>query len=191
MGTQKGMGLGLAISDSIIKQHDGLITVESELGAGATFSIYLPASEKEIVEAAPVKKPVSKEPVTRGGRILVMDDEEIVRNVTAALLGYIGYEVELAVDGAEAIKMYKEAGASEKPYDAVILDLTNKIGMGGVEAIKRLLEIDPDVKAIVATGYSSDPIISRFREHGFRGSLSKPFTMDELKTALREVIARE
>ncbi|MCJ7686573.1 MAG: response regulator, partial [Desulfobacteraceae bacterium] len=142
----------------------------------------------EIVEAAPVKKPIPKKLVPQGEKILVMDDEKLVRDVTAALLGYIGYEVELAVDGAEAIKMYKKAGASEKPYDAVILDLTNNFGMGGIETIKRLLEIDPDVKAIVATGYSSDPIISRFREHGFRGSLSKPFSMDELKTALREVM---
>lgn len=191
MGTQKGMGLGLAISDSIIKKHDGLITVESELGTGTTLSIYLPASEKEIVEAAPVKKPVPEKPVTQGEKILVMDDEEMVRDVSNALLTHLGYEAEVAVDGVEAIEMYRKAMESEKPFDMVILDLTNKIGMGGVETIERLLEIDPDVRAIVATGYSNDPIMSNFREHGFCGALPKPFTLDQLKTALHDAIAGE
>ena len=191
MGTQKGMGLGLAISDSIVKQHDGLITVESELGTGTTLSIYLPASEKEIVEAASLKKPVPEKTVTQGEKVLVMDDEELVRDVSNALLTHIGYKVEVAVEGVEAIEMYRKAMESEKPFDMVILDLTNKVGMGGVETIKRLLKIDPDVKAIVATGYSCDPIISNFREHGFRGALPKPFSMDELKTALHDAIAGE
>jgi len=191
MGSQKGMGLGLAVSDSIIKQHDGLITVESELGTGTTLSIYLPASEKEIVEAASLKKPVPEKTVTQGEKVLVMDDEELVRDVSNALLTHIGYKVEVAVEGVEAIEMYRKAMESGKPFDMVILDLTNKFGMGGVETIKRLLEIDPDVKAIVATGYSCDPIISNFREHGFRGALPKPFSMDELKTALHDAIAGE
>ncbi|MBW2615261.1 MAG: response regulator [Deltaproteobacteria bacterium] len=191
MGTQKGMGLGLAVSDSIVKKHDGLITVKSELRTGTTFSIYLPASEKEIVEVAPVKKPIPEKPVTHGEKILVMDDEEVVRNVSNSLLTYLGYKVEVAVEGVEAIEMYGKAMESGKPYDLVILDLTNKVGMGGVETIKRLLEIDPDVRAIVATGYSNDPIMSNFREHGFRGALPKPFTLDQLKTALYDAIAGE
>ena len=191
LGTQKGMGLGLAVSDSIIKKHSGLITVESQLGTGTTFSIYLPISEKEIIEAAPVKKPVPEKLVTQGEKILVMDDEELVRDVSNALLTHIGYEVEVAVEGVEVIEMYRKAMKSEKPFDMVILDLTNKIGMGGAETIVRLLEIDPDVKAIVATGYSNDPIISNFREHGFRGALPKPFTLDQLKTALHDAIAGE
>jgi len=191
MGTQKGMGLGLAVSDSVVKQHDGLITVKSELGTGTTFSIYLPASEKEMVEVAPVKKPLPEQPVSQGEKILVMDDEEMVRDVSNALLIYLGYEAEVAVDGVEAIEMYKKAMESGKPYDLVILDLTNNFGMGGVETIKRLLEIDPDVKAIIATGYSNDPIIHNFREHGFCGYLSKPFSMDNLNTALHDAIAGE
>jgi len=190
MGAQKGMGLGLAVSDSIVKQHDGLITVKSELGTGTILSIYLPASEKEIVKAAPVKEPLSEKSLTRGEKILVMDDEEVVRNVSHGLLTHLGYEVAVAVEGIEAIEMYQEAMASEKPFDVVILDLTNKVGMGGAETIVRLLEIDPGVKAIVATGYSGDPIISNFRDHGFRGALPKPFSLNELKTAVRDVTAK-
>ncbi|MCP4574997.1 MAG: PAS domain S-box protein [Deltaproteobacteria bacterium] len=184
MGIQKGMGLGLAVSDSIVKQHDGLITVKSELGAGAILSIYLPASEKEIVEAAPVKEPVAKKPVTRSGKILVMDDEEMVRNATAAMLGHMGYVVEVAVDGVEAIEMYKGATASGKAYDAVILELTNSTGMGGVETIKKLLQIDPDVKAIVTSGYSNDPVLTHFRKHGFRGFIERPYMQKDLDEAI-------
>ena len=191
MGTQKGMGLGLAVSDSIVKKHDGLITVESELGTGTTLYIYLPASVKEIVEAAPVKKPVPEISVTQGGKILVMDDEEVIRDVCNALLTHLGYNAEVAVEGVEAIEMYRNAMESEKPFDMVILDLTNKVGMGGAETMAKLLEIDPDVKVIVATGYSTDPIISNFREHGFRSALPKPFTLDQLKTALHDAIAGE
>ena len=188
MGTQKGMGLGLSASDSIVKKHDGIITVESELGTGTTFSIYLPASVKEIVEAAPVKKPVPEISVTQGGKILVMDDEEVIRDVSNALLTHLGYNIEVAVEGVEAIEMYEKAMKSEKPFEAVILDLTNKVGMGGAEAMAKLLEIDSDVKAIVTTGYSNDPIINKFREHGFRGTLPKPFNLDHLKTALQDAI---
>jgi len=189
IGTQKGMGL--AVSHSIVKKYDGLITVESKLGRGTTLSIYLPASEKEIEEAAPIKTSILQKPVTQGERILVMDDEELVRDVSNALLTHIGYEVAVAVEGVEAVEMYGKAMEPGKPFDMVILDLTNKVGMGGAETIVRLLAIDPDVKAIVATGYSNDPIITNFREHGFRGALPKPFTLDQLKAALSEVIARE
>ena len=188
MGTQKGMGLGLSVSDSIVKQHDGLITVKSELGTGTILSIYLPASEKEIVEAAPVKKPVPEKLVTQREKILVMDDEEVIRDVCNALFTHLGYEAEVAVEGVEAIEMYRKAMESAKPFDMVILDLTNKVGIGGAETMVNLLEIDPDVKAIVASGYSNDPIMSNFREHGFRTALPKPFNLDQLKKALHVIL---
>ena len=117
-----------------------------------------------------------------------MDDEEMVRDVTAAMLRYMGYEVELAVDGAEAIKMYRDAMESGKTYDAVILDLTNKFGMGGIEAVKRLLEIDPEIRAIVATGYCTDSILTDFREYGFRAAMAKPFMMKELAEAMGKAL---
>ena len=191
MGTQKGVGLGLAVSDSVVKNHDGLITVESELGTGTTFVIYLPVSEKEVVEAVPAKKPAPEISVSKGEKILVMDDEAVVREVSNALLTHLGYEVEVAVDGVEAIELYKKTMESEKPFDMVILDLTNKAGMGGAETMVNLLEIDPDVKAIVASGYSNDPVMSNFREHGFRGALPKPFNLDKLKEALHDAITGE
>jgi len=191
MGAQKGMGLGLSVSYSIVKKHDGMITVDSELGTGTTFSIYLPVSVKEIVEAAPEKKPVPEISLIQGGKILVMDDEKIIRDVSNALLTHLGYEVAVAVDGVEAIELYKKAMESKKFFDAVILDLTNKVGMGGAETMAKLIEIDPDVKAIVASGYSNDPIMSNFREHGFCGVLPKPFNLDQLKTALHDAVAGE
>jgi signal transduction histidine kinase/ActR/RegA family two-component response regulator len=194
MGTQKGMGLGLSVSDSIVTQHEGLITVKSELGIGTTFSIYLPAASAE--SQAPSAKPLDVHPQSSINNqqstiqnILVMDDEELVRDVFNALLTHLGHKVAVAVEGIEAIEMYQEAMASGKPFDVVILDLTNKVGMGGAEAIVGLLEIDPDVKAIVTTGYSNDPIISNFRDHGFSGALPKPSTVKDLKTALRDAIA--
>ena len=119
-----------------------------------------------------------------------MDDEDMVREVTAAMLSKLGYEVEIAAEGSEAIEMYIKAKKSDQTYDGVILDLTSKIGMGGKEAIKKLLEIDPDVKGIVSTGYTYDPIVTKFREYGFCGALTKPFTMNELSKTMAEVIVR-
>jgi len=132
-----------------------------------------------------------KKPVTGKKKILVMDDEDMVREVTAAMLSKLGYEVEIAVEGSEAIEMYIKAKESDQTYDGVILDLTSKIGMGGKEAIKKLLEIDPDVKGIISTGYSYDPIVTKFREYGFCGALTKPFTMNELSRTMIEAIVRD
>ncbi|MCF8146748.1 MAG: PAS domain S-box protein [Deltaproteobacteria bacterium] len=179
---QKGSGLGLATTLSIIKKHDGHVTVESRLEDGATFHIYLPASEK-----APPEKRESG--VTQGsGRILVMDDEAPLRKMLGQVLSKLGYESEFAGDGAEAVRMVKKARESGKPFDAVILDLTVPGGMGGKEAIRRLLEIDPGVKAIVFSGYSDDPVLANFREYGFKGMIPKPFDLLSLGTVLHEVL---
>jgi len=191
IGSDKGQGLGLAVCHSIVKKHDGLITVESESGIGITFVIYLPTPEKEIKELKLDGVQVQSTIINRQSsiqRVLVMDDEDMVREVTDAMLSNFGYEVEVAVEGSEAIEMYKKTKESGQTYDLVILDLTNKIGMGGKEAIKKILEIDPDVKGIVSTGYSYDPIVTRFREYGFCGALTKPFSMDELSKTVREVL---
>jgi len=185
MGVQKGMGLGLSTTYSIIKRHDGYITVESEVGVGTTFTLLLPAHEKDIRELKPIEILEPEKPSIRTGRILLMDDEEGVRKVSKKRLSVLGYESELAKDGAQAIELYKKAMDSGQPFDAVILDLTVEVGMGGKEAIKFLQKINPQVKAIVSSGYSNDPVMTNFRAYGFTGALPKPNTNKELFDVLK------
>lgn len=182
---QKGSGLGLSTAYQIVKKHSGYILAESEQGAGTTFHVYLPAHD------SPVSfKKEEPEQIARGkGKILVMDDEEILREFTSRLLGRIGYDVTLASKGEEMISMYNEARESGEPFDAILMDLTIPGGMGGKEAIKALLEIDPDVKAIVSSGYSNDPIMSNYKKYGFKGVIEKPYTVHELNRVLSEVIS--
>jgi PAS domain S-box-containing protein len=180
----RGSGLGLATSYSIIKNHDGLITVESELGVGTTFDVFLPASPKAI-------SPNKHEPdrlVGGEGKILFMDDEEPIRNLAAEMLSLLGYEVVLAKDGDEALNLYLAAKESAKPFSAVIMDLTVPGGMGGKETIRRLQELDPAVKAIVSSGYSNDPVMAEYEKHGFGGVVVKPFGIKEVSEALKRVI---
>jgi CheY-like chemotaxis protein len=191
MGTQKGIGLGLATTYSIINRHDGHITVESEAGVGTTFTIYLPAAVEEIVGIEPVKMVEPEKPAVRTGRILVMDDEEMIRNLSRQVLSRLGYEPELVKDGAEAIELYRKAMETGETFDAVILDLTIKGGMGGKDTVKALLELDPQVKAIVSSGYSNDPVMTNHRGYGFIGALPKPYTMKDLSDALNKVATWE
>ncbi len=134
------------------------------------------------------KKCGAGKPVLGKGKILLMDDEEMIRDVVGKMLRHIGYEVEFGRDGTEAIERYKNARELEEPCHAVILDLMIPGGMGGKEAIQELLKIDPDVKAIVSSGYSNEPIMSNFEEYGFRGILAKPYSIKELGEALHIVI---
>jgi signal transduction histidine kinase/ActR/RegA family two-component response regulator len=178
---QKGSGLGLSIAYSITKGHNGHLAVESYLGKGATFSIYLPATELRV--GAPK---THKAPVRSGGlRVLVMDDQEPIRELIFSVLTEIeGDEVTFSTDGNEAIELYRQALEIGRPFDVVLMDLTIPGGMGGKEAITKLLEIDPAAKAIVFSGYSNDPILAEFREHGFSGAMRKPFEVDELIEAV-------
>ncbi|MDY6862194.1 MAG: response regulator [Thermodesulfobacteriota bacterium] len=130
----------------------------------------------------------TEEPVEGTGKILLMDDEEKIRDVTETMLDLIGYEMEFAGDGREAIDLYLKAKGSGDPFDAVIMDLTVKDGMGGEEAVKKLLEIDPEAKIIISSGYPYDPIVTDFREYGFAGAIVKPFRIKSLDKILREVI---
>ncbi len=184
MGSQKGMGLGLAISHSIIKNHGGFIVAESIVGNGSTFHIYLPVSSKEFLPA----KEVVKKPRLGKVRILVMDDEQVVRYISGEFLKHLGYEVELAEDGAEAVARYKKAQESQQPFDIVILDLIVPGGMGGKEVLEKLLEISPDVQAIMSSGYSNDPIFSDFKRYGFKGVIAKPFDLEGLSESVSKVI---
>ena len=182
---QEGSGLGLATTHSIIKKHGGHITVESQLGVGTTFHVYLPASDRIVAVKVEVKL------IKGQGRILVMDDEASLQELVGMMLEKLGYESEFAKDGAATIRMVKEAKEAEKPYDAVILDLTIPGKMGGKEAIKKLLEIDPELKAIVFSGYSNDPILANFEEYGFKGMMPKPFELRTLGKVLHEVLTGE
>ena len=125
----------------------------------------------------------------RRERILLMDDDRVVGEVAMKMLAHLGYQVEVAVDGSETIDLYKKSLEMNRPYGAVIMDLTIPGGMGGAEAIKKLLEIDPQVKAIVSSGYSHDPVMADFRQYGFRGFIMKPYMLMELKKTLEQVLA--
>ncbi len=188
MGNQHGMGLGLSICHSIIKKHGGKVSVESQIGVGTTFHIYLPATDAE-----PTVKPANTVPDRTGqifgeGKILVMDDDRGIRELAGEILQHLGYRVEFAGDGAEAIASYQAALKSADPFDAVILDLTVRGGMGGKEAIQKLMAIDPGVKGIVSSGYSEDPGITDYEQHGFKGVAAKPYTLEELGEKLNRVL---
>lgn len=180
-----GSGLGLATSYSIIKKHDGYIEVESTEGAGASFSIYLPAS----VSQPDQSKPGTELTRTGNGKILLMDDEETIRKVVGEILTYSGYQVVLAKDGQETVVIYKSAFENGQPFDVVIMDLTIPGGMGGQEALTHLLAINPKVKAIVSSGYANDPIIADYQRYGFAGVVIKPYKFDELSEILAKVLA--
>jgi|Deesub1362A_J573_1020465.scaffolds.fasta_scaffold00199_51 PAS domain S-box-containing protein len=186
---REGSGLGLATTYSIIKKHDGHITVESEVGSGTTFDIYLPASQRRLLTGRLEKGKPFKNDI-RKTRILVMDDEPDIRESLSAALNFFGYEVDFAGDGAEAIDLYRKAKNSNHPFDAVVMDLTIPGGMGGVEAIKKLIQIDPNVKAIASSGYANDPIMSEFKNFGFKGVITKPYRVEELGRLLHEIITQ-
>jgi len=182
---QEGSGLGLAISHSIITKHNGYVVVKSTPGSGTTFTLYIPASteqqDKETIEK-PVQLGIGK------GKILVMDDEELVRNVAKAMLTTMGHEVMLAKDGVEALEIYKAHTDSDEPIDIVIMDLTIPGGMGGKDAVKEVLSFDPDAKVIVSSGYSTNPIMANCQEYGFRAAIVKPYQLQELTKVISQVM---
>ncbi|MBC8395001.1 MAG: response regulator [Deltaproteobacteria bacterium] len=188
MGVQKGMGLGLSIAYSIIKKHAGYITVESEVDAGTLVNVYLPIHVKIISERELREPPKPEKPEVRTGKILVMDDEEMIRKLSGQLLSRLGYESEVAQDGIEAVELYEKAKNAGNVFDVVILDLSVKIGMGGKDAVKKLIEGDPEVKAIVSSGYSDDPVMSNFGDYGFTGALAKPYEMKDLDDIIKKVM---
>ena len=182
---QQGSGLGLTTVYSIIKKHNGHIEVASELGRGTVFQLWLPAISAHQMELPEESADVG-EPLK--GRVLFMDDEEPISLMASLLLQRLGLEVELARDGAEALEKYRAAKAAGRPFELVVLDLTVPGGMGGREAIGELHRIDPAVRAIVSSGYSSDPVMSNFRAYGFRGMVAKPYRIDDFVRVLREVL---
>ncbi len=182
----KGNGLGLATTYSIIKNHGGLITVESQVHFGSTFTIYLPALRHEIV---PLEMPRNMGPVITGtGRVLIVDDEEAIRALVEFTLTELGYEVMGTETALEGVDLYRQKLEAGQRFDAVILDLTLPGGMGGKEALKHLIEIDPTVNAIVSSGYAMDSTMSRYQDFGFRGVIAKPYEAAELGRTVYDVI---
>jgi len=181
---ENGNGLGLATSYSIIKKHGGIIFVESTQGVGTTFFVYLPAANKQLEE----KKVEKQMNLPLSGRILVMDDEYLVRKVAVKMLTRLGYEVDEVENGDDAIRVYQDSLDSGEIFDLVVMDLTIPGGMGGKEAVKRLRHINPKIKVIVSSGYSNDPIMANYKEYGFDGVVTKPYKLNELKEAILQVL---
>lgn len=181
---QKGKGLGLFASYSILKKHDGHISLETMEGKGTTFTIYLPASAANM--ATPTKENEDKR--TGTVKILLLDDDKLIREVAGDILKHLGYGVEFAKDGAEAFNLFERAREAGQPFAAVILDLTIPGGMGGKEALTEMLKIDPSVKAIVSSGYANTPIMTDYRAHGFCACIRKPYTVNELSNVLKDIV---
>lgn len=180
-------GIELAIAYSIVKKHNGYITAESVAEEGTSFYIYLPAHKK-------VKEKSRKEParVYKGKRrVLVMDDQELVRIIAGKILNHFGFDVEFARHGDEAIDIYAGAYNSDKPFSCVLLDLTVDYGKGAKETITKLKEVDSQVKAIVSSGYSNDPIFFNYDKYGFKGVIKKPYDLVDLNKTVRDVISGE
>jgi len=182
---QRGSGLGLSISYSIVKKHDGMIRADSTLGEGTTFSVYLPAAE----EAASQDAPGEREPPRGTGRILLMDDDDDVRAVAGRMLEHFGYGVVPARDGEEALALYAAAKGDGTPFDAAVMDLTISGGMGGKEAMERLRALDPSARAIASSGYSNDPVAADYAAYGFSGFVPKPYRIEQLTAELARILS--
>ncbi len=180
----EGSGLGLATAYSIVKKHKGWIKVDSKVGIGTKFTIYLPVSTHKYREA----QQVEEVPITGQGRILVMDDDAAICKVIGTMLRQFGYEADFAKDGEEMIELYLKARREGTPFAALILDLTIPGGVGGKEALRRLVQYDSNAKAIASSGYSNDPVMANYQAYGFKGVIAKPFKAGELSKVLAEVL---
>lgn len=185
---QQGSGLGLAICHSIVSKHDGHILVDSNPGKGTLFTIYLPAANGPESKSTALTKSTT---LGRSAFIMVMDDEEMLRSLAHTQLTNLGHKVVLVEEGMQALNLYRELQDRKTPVDLVIMDLTIRGGMGGEEAAKKLLEIDPQAKIIVASGYSNDPIIANYKDHGLCASVSKPFDLTQLATAIDKALSNK
>ena len=173
-------GLGLTTSESIVRAHGGRITIRSRTGAGTTVSIYLPVAERDTNTAVADTARVAR------GRILVMDDDASIRVVAHRILDHLGFDCVEVGDGEAAIAAYMEARSAGKPFDAVVADLTVPGGVGAEHLAKRILLLDPSARLLVSSGYVTDPILTQFPDHGFKGVVLKPYSLDEMRKALKD-----
>lgn len=179
-----GTGLGLATVLSLVRKHGGQITLDTQIGVGTLFTVYLPRAE----QAAEVQ--ARRAPSLRfgTGRVLFMDDDAGIAALTATMLESLNYKYDLAKNGEEAVALYRRSLNVGRPYDAVILDLTIVGGMGGEPCFQELRRLDPEVRAIVASGYDDDELARQFLEKGFCGYLTKPYRVGDLGRTLKAVL---
>jgi PAS domain S-box-containing protein len=180
---EDGSGLGLALTHSIIRKHEGMILAESGR-EGTVFTIYLPAVPGHTVSEDNIR--LADIIRTTRGRIMIMDDDAMIRDIAGSMLAHLGYDVDTACDGEEALKLYEERMKTDTPVDIVIMDLTIPGGMGGREAVRKLKKLDPAARAVVSSGYSNDPVMSEYHRYGFAGVVNKPFQLNDL----HEVVSR-
>jgi PAS domain S-box-containing protein len=181
---QKGSGLGLATTYSIMKRHEGHVAVSSSLGHGTSFTLYLPAST---TMSTPTND--TAENLVQGtGRILVMDDEKDIQDVLGAMLEHLGFQADFSFDGQRAVALYTRAMQDGIPYVATILDLTIPGGMGGKETLRLIKEHHPDAKVIVSSGYSNDPVMAHASQFGFSGFIAKPYNLIDLSKVLSQIL---
>lgn len=189
-GTQKGMGLGLAIAHSIVSQHKGFIDVTSVPNKGSHFHVYLPIfkmAETHLPHINTTSDTISRNQ-SKQMKILIMDDEYEICQMVKKVLARKKIIVDDTNNGENAVQKYMAEYYSDNPYDAVILDLSVKNGMGGVEAFKRIREFDANVKAIISSGYSYNPVMRDYAKYGFKKALFKPYHLDDLHETLFQAI---
>lgn len=187
MSSIKGMGLGLAICYSIVKSHEGTITLDSTPGVGTTFTVYVPAARAEKVESKPVG--VVEAPAQPKPKILLIDDEQVLLDVTGSMLRHLGYEVTTTDNHTDALSAYSRAKEMGNPYALIILDLTMRGDEGGEIAIQKWKAAHPEVKAVISSGYMNDPVLEEYWKYGFIGAMVKPYSLMELQTALEKFLA--
>lgn len=194
-GKKEGKGMGLTVAYSVIKKHGGTIHVTSKIGIGSTFTLFLPAAAAVIPDREQKVETAAAPPVIKikkkKQKVLVMDDNPIIRKLANRMLKHLGYEVVLAKNGEEALLLFRQAKQSKAPFSVVILDLLIPHGIGGKECMQKLLEIDREVKAIVCSGYSDDPVIGEYQKYGFAQRLPKPFKIEELRDVLDRLFQQD
>ncbi len=181
---EKGTGLGLSIVYSIVQNHRGAVHLESAIGRGTTFTLHFPAAEEEELENGTC----ALDSDTASKRVLLMDDEAMVRETASEILSLLGYSVALASDGEEAVSLYREALEKDEPFAFCVFDLVVPGGMSGTAAAKAVLDLDPEALLIVSSGYSDDPVLSSVRDWGFQGAILKPYTVEEFKSSLTQIL---
>jgi len=181
-----GAGLGLAAAHSVVTRHGGSLSVHSEAGAGSCFTVLLPSTGAPFPKSPPRRK-LTGAAYSAGGSILLMDDEKVIRNIASKMLECLSYQVTTCSSGEEAIALYRSARDAGTPYRLVVMDLTVAGGMGGKEAARHILALDPAARLVVSSGYCNDPVLADFKRYGFLAAMPKPYRLSDMEEVLASV----